>query len=350
MTVTGSQHGAVEAESLIELNAAYDLPRSLGVLQRGRGDPTVRIDPGRFDGGVAGTPGAGAWLCRRLYTEHGAELGQLTYRFDQLDSSRVRVRIAATTEDAAQHGLDCAPALLGADDDWTHLEFLLDALGDRVSTALAQIRRRHPGLRLPATGGLFDQLVLATLEQKVTHDQARYSWRNLVKRHGEHTVSTPGVPAPEWMRLPLTPVQLRAIPSWAWHQLWVQPALSTTVLRVAERASAVHRLSATTPVETQAVALLAEQLQAIPGIGAWTAAEALQRSHGAADLPPVGDYHVAHFVGEALTGTRTDDAGMLSLLEPFQPHRQRIVRLLGLSGFQLQRYGPRLAPADHRGR
>jgi hypothetical protein len=51
-----------------------------------------------------------------------------------------------------------------------------------------------------------------------------------------------------------------------------------------------------------------------------------------------------------LTGRRVDDAGMLELLAPFTGHRQRVVRLIGLSGQRKQAFGPRLAPMDHRRR
>ena len=325
-------------QRVVDFGEVYDLPGTLGVLQRGHADPSLRVDEG------------GAWMCQRIYDSAGAELGSASYRFSQLSSSEVEVLVAADSAPALQAALQRTLPILGAEDDWTELELLLDALGDRISTTLAQVRRRRPGVRLPATGALFDQLVTVTLEQKVTHDQARYSWRNLLRRHGQAPPSSPEVPAPPWMRLPLSPAQLKAVPSWEWHRLWVQPPLSRTVLRLAERAGSIHRLSSATPVETDEVAELAVRLRAIPGVGDWTAAEALQRSHGAADLPAVGDFHLAHFVGEALTGRRTDDAGMLALLEPFRPHRQRVIRLLGLSGFRMSRYGPRLAPEDHRRR
>jgi 3-methyladenine DNA glycosylase/8-oxoguanine DNA glycosylase len=81
----------------------------------------------------------------------------------------------------------------------------------------------------------------------------------------------------------------------------------------------------------------------------WTAAEVTQRTHADPDSISVGDYHLAHFVGYALTGRRgCDDDGMLELLEPFRPHRQRIVRLLGLSGVRAPRYGARITIQDHR--
>ncbi|GAA1149130.1 DNA-3-methyladenine glycosylase family protein [Nesterenkonia lutea] len=368
---------AHETEALLDLGEPIDLPRTLGVLQRGVGDPSIRLDPGSaaMEGGPGGTPGAGAWLCQRVYAADGRQLGQASMRFDQLGPSSVRVRVAATgmeavtdsgaTADAeavtdaaavtdaeavAQVLVRRAEQMLGSQDSWQDLELLLDALGDETSAALARVRRRHPGVRLPATGALFDQLVTATLEQKVTHDQARTGWRQLLRSHGEEPPSSSRVPAPEWMRLPLTGAQLRAVPSWEWHRLWVQPALSKTIQRVAERATRIHQLSAETGLETESVAELGQRLRSIPGIGEWTVAEALQRSHGAQDLPAVGDYHLSSFVGAALTGRRTDDGGMLRLLAPYAPHRQRIIRLLKLSGFHHQRYGPKLTPADHRSR
>ena len=286
----------------------------------------------------------------RQYDAAGQHLGAVTLRWDQVGAAEVRLRAVADSEAALASALEQAPTMLGAADEWTELELLLDALGDRISTVLAQVRRQHPGVRLPATGALFDQLVTATLEQKVTHQEARHGWRHLLRRHGCPAPQASSLRVPDWLRLPLTGAQLQQVPSWEWHRMWVQPPLSKTILRLADRAGSLHRLGAATEVETTHVGELAERLTAIPGIGRWTAAEALQRSHGSADLPAVGDYHLAHFVGEALTGRRTDDPGMLRLLEVFRPHRQRVIRLLKLSGFRAQRFGPRLAPADHRAR
>ncbi|MCH8562859.1 3-methyladenine DNA glycosylase [Nesterenkonia sp. YGD6] len=354
---TAATPAAPQDEVLLDLGGPVDLPRTLSVLQRGASDPSIRLDPGAaaMTGGPRGTPGAGAWMCQRIYDRSGVQLGAATLRFDQSSASTVQVRAAAAgpgidsavvTDLAARRGAQ----ILGIQDSWQETELLLDALGDQLSAALVRVRRRHPGVRLPATGGLFDQLVTATFEQKVTHDQARHGWRQLLRRHGEHPPTSVLVPTPPWMRLPLTGAQLRRIPSWEWHQLWVQPALSRTIQLVAERARTIHQLSANTGVETESVADLGLRLRSIPGIGEWTVAEALQRSHGAADLPSVGDYHLSNFVGAAMTGARTDDAGMLRLLAPYAPHRQRVIRLLKLSGFRDQKYGPKLTPADHRDR
>jgi hypothetical protein len=39
---------------------------------------------------------------------------------------------------------------------------------------------------------------------------------------------------------------------------------------------------------------------------------------------------------------------MAELLEPYRPHRYRVIRLLECSGFAKPRFGPRLTIQDHR--
>ena len=39
---------------------------------------------------------------------------------------------------------------------------------------------------------------------------------------------------------------------------------------------------------------------------------------------------------------------MLELLEPWRGHRQRVVRMLQLSGFRKPSFGPRMTIQDHR--
>ena len=91
-------------------------------------------------------------------------------------------------------------------------------------------------------------------------------------------------------------------------------------------------------------------LTSLPGVGVWTSAETRIRALGDPDAVSIGDYHLAHEVGHALTGARTDDAGMIELLAPWAGQRQRVVRLIHASGVQEPRRGPRLAPEDHRRR
>jgi 3-methyladenine DNA glycosylase/8-oxoguanine DNA glycosylase len=91
-------------------------------------------------------------------------------------------------------------------------------------------------------------------------------------------------------------------------------------------------------------------MRTIVGIGPWTVAETLQRSHGDPDSVSVGDLHLCKRVGTALAGRRVDDDGMLELLEPWRGHRQRVVRLIEAAGIGYERHGPRLAIPAHRTR
>jgi 3-methyladenine DNA glycosylase/8-oxoguanine DNA glycosylase len=223
--------------------------------------------------------------------------------------------------------------LLGRGDDWSGL----DVSGHRL---LRDSRRRNPGLRLARTGRMLEALLPAIIEQRVTSLEAYRSWARLLRWYGE---PAPG-PAPAGMRVVPTLEQWRGIPSWEWHRAGVDPRRARAVQAVLAVATSLER--AVEGAETLAAAETA--LQTISGVGVWTTAETLQRSHAHPDLVSVGDYHLAHQVGEALIGRRVDDDGMLELLEPWAGHRQRVVRLIFASGFRFQRRGPRVALQDHR--
>jgi 3-methyladenine DNA glycosylase/8-oxoguanine DNA glycosylase len=104
------------------------------------------------------------------------------------------------------------------------------------------------------------------------------------------------------------------------------------------------------PPEALDSADLQRRLRVVPGIGVWTAAEVVQRVFGCPDTVSYGDYHLKNQVGFALTGqARTDDDGMMALLEPWRGQRHRVVRLLLTNGVaRAPRFGPRNAPTDHR--
>ncbi|EUA53852.1 hypothetical protein I550_5490 [Mycobacterium intracellulare 1956] len=105
----------------------------------------------------------------------------------------------------------------------------------------------------------------------------------------------------------------------------------------AQRAASLERLTSRPAAQARAA------LTSLPGVGEWTAAETAQRAFGDADAVSVGDYHIPKMIGWTLLGEPVDDAGMLDLLEPMRPHRQRVVRLLEASGLAYEpRRGPRL--------
>jgi 3-methyladenine DNA glycosylase/8-oxoguanine DNA glycosylase len=232
-----------------------------------------------------------------------------------------------------------APALLGAADDWT--AFDRPAFQASLPRMVSEARRRNQGVRLPATGRIIDSLVPTILEQKVTVIEARRGYRYLMRRYGT-PAPVAGRWAPDGLRIQPTPKQWLRIPSWEWHKAGVGPQRSATVMRALRSAVALERLAGVPAAEAAA------KMQTIPGIGVWTAAEVVQRTHGCPDSIAVGDYHLAAYVGAALTGRRTDDAGMLELLAPWTGHRQRVVRMIGLSGFRKPTFGPRMTIQDHR--
>jgi 3-methyladenine DNA glycosylase/8-oxoguanine DNA glycosylase len=79
------------------------------------------------------------------------------------------------------------------------------------------------------------------------------------------------------------------------------------------------------------------RLQALPGLGPWTAAEVALVALGDADAVPVGDYHLPSIVSWSLTGEADgDDDRMLELLDPYRGHRGRVIRLLVAAGGTLR--------------
>jgi 3-methyladenine DNA glycosylase/8-oxoguanine DNA glycosylase len=245
---------------------------------------------------------------------------------------RTAVRAAAWGPGAAW-ALAQLPGLCGADDD-------TDGFDPSRHPLVAAAHHRNPGLRLGRTDLVFDALASAIFEQKVTALQAFAAWRRIVTWHGERA---PG-PTPRPMFVPPSIDGWRRIPSWAWHRAGLEPPQSRAVVRAAERGPSLVRALDERPADREVV------LTSLPGVGPWTSAETRIRAYGDPDAVSVGDYHLAHQVGHALAGHRTDDDGMLELLAPWAGHRQRVIRLIAASGVREERRGPRLHPEDHRSR
>jgi 3-methyladenine DNA glycosylase/8-oxoguanine DNA glycosylase len=291
-----------------------DLFRTVLVQRRGGGDPTIVTD-----GGVI-------WRASRTPD------GVATLALREVSAGVIR---GAAWGPGAAWTLAQLPALCGAEDDPTTFE------ADR-HPVVAAAHHRNPGLRLSRSDLVFDALAGAIIEQKVTGLQAFAAWRRLVTWFGERA---PG-PTPRPLFAPPDIEGWRHIPSWAWHRAGLEPPQSRTIVAAARRGSSLVRAveSATDGSARDRV------LTSLHGVGPWTAAETRIRALGDPDAVSVGDYHLAHEIGFALTGSRTDDDGMLELLAPWAGHRQRVVRLIGLGGPREPRRGPRLHPEDHRDR
>ncbi|MCA1305376.1 DNA-3-methyladenine glycosylase 2 family protein [Microbacterium esteraromaticum] len=312
MTTDAAPHQPV-AQTVYRPAHPVDLMRTVGMLVRGPNDPTMLIDGGRL------------WLAFRTRS------GIATLCLRQ-DSQGIH---AAAWGPGADEAIDRMPQVCGADDDPTGFDV-------SAHVGLAAIARRFPGIRLPRTDLVFEALACAILEQKVTGLQAFGAWRYLVTNFGERT---PG-PTPRPMFAAPAAESWRSIPSWHWHRAGVEPPQSRTIVRAASRApSIVRALHAASDGDDRDRVLTSQ-----PGIGQWTSAETRLRALGDPDAVALGDAHLPHEIGFALTGSRTDDAGMLELLSPWAGHRQRVIRLVYAAGIREPRRGPRLAPEDHRRR
>jgi 3-methyladenine DNA glycosylase/8-oxoguanine DNA glycosylase len=322
-----------DAERELAPSEPLDLAATLGFLRRGRGDPTLHT--------VAG-PDAWREVWRAQRTPEGAASLRLRV-VDGPPTAARRVHVAAWGPGAAW-SVGRAPELLGEGDDWGPLDVRLAACAphDPAAAALQRLRRRTRGLRLTRSHLVLEAAVAAVLEQKVTGVEARRAWRQLVRQHGE---AAPG-PAPEGLTVMPDGVGWRSIPDHDWHRAGVGPQRMATIRRVAAVESALQRTLSLGRGGPAAVAAL----RSIPGVGEWTAAEVLQRSHGDPDTLSVGDAHLPHVIGTWFTADRVDDAGMLELLAPYAGHRHRVVRVITSLGIEAPRFGAKATIEDHRSR
>jgi 3-methyladenine DNA glycosylase/8-oxoguanine DNA glycosylase len=325
-----------------------DLRATVGAFQRGPGDPTQRT--------------AGGVIWQAVRTPEGVA----TLALSQQSDGSVR---AASWGSGRGWAIEQVPALCGGRDS-------SDGFDASLHPLIADAFRRHPGLRLGRTDLPFDAFAQAVVEQKITLRQAFRVWRRIVTWHGDRA------PGPGALFAPPSTSGWRTIPSWSWHRAGLEPPQSKTLVMAAARADAVERAARWQPCRDEAGLVAAhsanravvasgairplaaappgldearsagteDPLLCFPGVGPWTAAETRIRSFGDPDAVSVGDYHLAHHVGHALTGSRVDDDGMLELLEPWRGHRQRVIRLILAAGAGEPRRAPRLHEEDHTAR
>jgi 3-methyladenine DNA glycosylase/8-oxoguanine DNA glycosylase len=286
----------------IELRGPLDLVATLRPLVHGRADRTTRL--GRDEAALAfRTPAGAATLLLRL--ESPGVLG------------------ARAWGGGAEHAVASAGELVGEEDQ--------PELFVPRHAILAELARRHPGLRLPRTRRVLHALLPTILEQKVTGTEAFRSYGSLLRRYGEPA------PGPIDLLLPPPPAILATLPYHALHPLGVERRRADVIRRAASHALALE--SAPTAADS------ARRLASLPGIGQWTVAEVLRSAFGDPDAVSVGDFHVPSMVAWALAGEpRADDARMLELLEPYRGQRGRVQRLLELGRVVAPRRGPRFAP------
>jgi len=300
--IDGSKASPAQApviDRMLELDFRVDARLTLSPLQHGPGDPTIR-----FERGIV-------WRAARTAD------GPATLR---LAPTRDAYRVTAWGP-GAEVAAAGVPRLLGEADDPSALTL--------PPGGLADLARRLPGLRFGRSDAVMESLLPAILEQKVTGIEAKRSYYRLIARYGEDA------PGPGGLRLPPTAENLAHLPYFELHPLGVEQRRAVTIIRAAERAAWLEDAVAMAP----GAAL--QRLRAIPGVGAWTAAETARSAFGDPDAVSIGDYHIPNMVAWALAGEpRADDARMLELLEPYRGQRGRVVRILELSGLSAPKFGP----------
>lgn len=227
----------------------------------------------------------------------------------------------------AGHLLDRLPDIVGASDD--------PSLFATEHPIVAPLHRRHQGVRLGRTFRVFPELVIAVTGQKVTGAEAHRAMSALQRRF---SATAPGPRAD--LVLPPDPTSIAQAPYWEFHELHIEKKRADLLRRIAADRERIGRMA---EVEVSEATLA---LAAYPGIGPWTVAETLLRSHGDPDAVSVGDYHLKNMVVFHLTGrSRGSDEEMVELLEEFRPHRARVVRLLHSLG-HAPKFGPRSTPRN----
>jgi 3-methyladenine DNA glycosylase/8-oxoguanine DNA glycosylase len=200
---------------------------------------------------------------------------------------------------------------------------------------VARLHHTHPGARFGRTDMVFAALVVAICGQKVTAAEARAAVRGLYR-----TFSDPAPGPNDHIRLPPDAERMAATPYHAFHGLHLERRRAESIRAVSRSAGRIDDLAGAAPDVAGAA------LASFPGVGAWTIAKTLEVSHGDPDQVAVGDFHLKHMVVHHLTGRdRGTDEEMLDLLEPFRPHRGRVIRLLHTLGHE-PKFGPRATPRD----
>ena len=288
----------------VPIDGPLDLRRTLAIHQRGSGDPTMRVVGGR--------------IVRATRTPDGPATIAIRRVGDAIEGE--------AWGPGAERVLDGLPALVGLEDDRAGFEPGRHAL-------VAELDRRHRGIRLGRTGAVLEALIPAILEQKVTGTEAWRGLRGLVRGWGE------AAPGPFGLSLLPGPATIAGIPYHAFHPIGVERRRADLVRRVADRAVRFEEVLGLPREAAYA------RLTALPGIGPWTAAEVMIRAAGDPDAVSVGDFHLPNLVAFTLAGEiRGTDARMLELLEPWRGHRARVIRLLETSGLRPPAFGPRYAP------
>src|SRR4029079_17667264 len=123
----------------------------------------------------------------------------------------------------ADHLLQGLPALLGLDDDDTGFE-------PARHPVVAALARRRGRVALGRSGAVWEALLPAMLEQRITGTEAWRNYRRLVRAHGEPA------PGPLALGLPPAPTTIAGLAAWQLTALGIEPRRGALLRRIARGA------------------------------------------------------------------------------------------------------------------
>lgn len=290
-----------DASAEFEIAGPYDFDRTVAFLRTGPADPTFIRESGSI---------WRAWL-----TPDGP--ATLTIRCEG------SVLTAKAWGPGAERAIGQAPRLGGLHDD--------PSVFQPTHPVLARLVKVHPGLRLPDTGDVYGALIRTIPQQLITWVEATEIWRDLVRHGGEPA------PGPRPLMVPPSPQSLARVPMWRLQRLGLPTNRCNTLKLVGRHANRLNEAYAMSRPDRL------RRLQAIPGIGPWTAESVLGMHLGDADAIMPGDVHLPRMVHFALTGENravTDDE-MIASMERFSPHRFRALQLMHAANLKPPRTSPK---------
>ena len=202
-----------------------------------------------------------------------------------------------------------APGLVGLRDDISGF--------DPPPGAVRHLWARFRGDRVAATGTLWHDLAWIITQQRVRRIDAARQWRALVTTFGE---PAPGVPG---LTTPPAPAALARTSLGSLRSLGFDESRARTLITTARVADRLHALVAEPADEALA------KISSLRGIGQWTTGCLRAFTWGDPDAVILGDSGIPSLIASSLTRERwADDARMIELLEPYRPHRYRVLRLV----------------------
>ncbi len=279
--------GAIASERTVAVPRGYVFAESLRFVPLGRFDPTCRLGSAALDK-AARTP-AGPVAFRLVHTG-----GMVSAR---------------AWGPGSAWALDRVDSLLGLRDS--------PAAFSPPAGRLRTLARRARGVHLTRSPWVFDALVRAVLQQRVTFRDAVRAYRRVTQALHEPA------PGPLKLLLPPGPRDWLRLSSEDFRRAGVDGQRARALRAAARLSRSVDAAFDLDRAQARA------RLRGVSGCGPWTTEMTMGFGLGDPDAVPVGDLHLPRLVAWSLAGeTAADDARMLALLEPYRGQRFRLIRLL----------------------